>query len=233
MLTLNLPRATSPDPSPPSPDPSQVQSLLPSLRRRTVAQRALRGPVLLLLLATLLLCTGRSALPSPLRWGHAAAAAGWAALLLGTPPPPRPMHPGCNPVCPGCTKAAASCVQVPPRSSSGPSESSSSREVQPAPPSLPWCSLPRRTCRLAQRSALHVLCSARQRALPHGTSPPPYPSPLLPSPPSRCPLRTAGKWLMASALLCVLLPWPLVLGGLGLVPLLLAAHAVMRPRVLG
>ena len=62
-----------------------MQSLLPSLRRRTVAQRALRGPVLLLLLASLLLCTGTSALPSPLRWGHAAVAAGWAALLLGAP----------------------------------------------------------------------------------------------------------------------------------------------------
>ena len=62
-----------------------MQSLLPSLCRRTVAQCVLRGPVLLLLLASLLLCTGTSALPSPLRWGHAAVAAGWAALLLGAP----------------------------------------------------------------------------------------------------------------------------------------------------
>ena len=50
-----------------------------------MAQRALRGPVLLLLLASLLLCTGSSAVPSPLRWGHAAVGAGWAAVLLGAP----------------------------------------------------------------------------------------------------------------------------------------------------
>ena len=62
-----------------------MQSLLPSLRRRTIAQRAVRGPLLLLLLALLLVCTGTSALPSPLRWDHAAVAAGWAALLLGAP----------------------------------------------------------------------------------------------------------------------------------------------------
>lgn len=55
------------------------------------------------------------------------------------------------------------------------------------------------------------------------------PAPCPPCPPSR---RPAGKWLLTSALLCVLLPWRWVLGGLGLAPLLLAAHTVMRPRVL-
>ena len=62
-----------------------MRRLLPSLRRRSIAQRALRGPVLLLLLASLLLCTGSSAVPAPLRWGHAAVGAGWAAVLLGAP----------------------------------------------------------------------------------------------------------------------------------------------------
>ena len=62
-----------------------VESLLRSLLRCTLPQRAVRGPLLLLLLALLLLATGRSALPSPLGWRHAAVAAGWAALLLGAP----------------------------------------------------------------------------------------------------------------------------------------------------
>ena len=60
---------------------------------------------------------------------------------------------------------------------------------------------------------------------PRGTAASPHPC--LPS------RRPAGKWLLASALLCVLLPWRCVLGGLGLAPLLLAAHTAMRPRVLG
>ena len=47
-----------------------MRRLLPSLRRRSIAQRALRGPVLLLLLASLLLCTGSSAVPSPLQWAY-------------------------------------------------------------------------------------------------------------------------------------------------------------------